>query len=67
MRKLEKPVIEVPARERADGFGERLRRRVSRAVVRDDDLGVDPARAEKLRACGEARRDSASLVVGRKN
>jgi hypothetical protein len=40
---------------------------IGRTIVRDDDLDGGSALAEILRACGEARRDAASLVIGRKN
>jgi len=40
---------------------------IGRAIVGDDDLGAGTAVAEIFRACGEARRDAASLVIGRKD
>jgi hypothetical protein len=54
-------------RKRRDRVGESLAGVIGRAVVRDDDLGGGSALAEILRACGEARRDAASLVISREN
>jgi hypothetical protein len=54
-------------RQRRDRVRERLAGVIGRAVVRDDDLRGRSALVEVLRACGEARRDAASLVIGRKN
>jgi hypothetical protein len=53
--------------QRRDRVGERLTGVIGRAVVGDDDLGDGPALVEIFRACGEARRDAASLVIGREN
>jgi hypothetical protein len=53
--------------QRRDRVGKRLSGVIRRAVVRDDDLGGGSALVEVLGACGEARRDAASLVIGREN
>jgi hypothetical protein len=53
--------------QRRDRVGERLAGVIGRAVVSDDDLRGGPALVEVLRACAEARRDAASLVIGREN
>jgi len=58
-------VAEPTLRQRRDRVGECLAGVVGRAIVRDDDLRTEAALAEKLRAFGEARRDAASLVIGR--
>jgi hypothetical protein len=63
---------QVPVRDPAlgqgrDRVGERLSGVIGRAVVGDDDLGSRSALVEVLRACREARRDAASLVIGREN
>jgi hypothetical protein len=53
--------------QRRDRIGEGFAGVIGRAIVRDDDLGGGSALAEIFRACCEARRDAASLVIGRKN
>jgi hypothetical protein len=65
MRQRQVPVGQAALRQRRDRVGECLTRLVGRAIVRDDDLRTEAALAEELRACGEARRDPASLVIGR--
>jgi len=67
MRQWEVAIDEATLRQRLDGVGERLTGLIGRAIVRDDDLRRGPALAEILRTCGEARRDPASLVIGRKD
>jgi hypothetical protein len=61
------PITQVGLRKSGDRIGKRLAGVIGRAVVRDDDLRRYPAVAEVFGACGEARRDAASLVIGRKN
>jgi hypothetical protein len=53
--------------EGRDRVGERLAGVIGRSVVRDDDLRSSSSLGEIVRACGEARRDAASLVIGREN
>jgi hypothetical protein len=53
--------------QRGDRVGECLTGEVGRAIVGDDDLRRGAAVPEILGACGEARRDAASLVIGRKD
>jgi hypothetical protein len=60
-------IREAAVRQRRDRVGERLTGVVGRPIVGDDDLRAQCALAEVLRACGEARRDAASLVIGRKD
>jgi hypothetical protein len=60
-------IRQTALRQRRDRVGERLTGQVGRAVVGNDDLRRRPAGAEIFRACGEARRDAASLVIGRKD
>jgi len=67
VRQRQVPIGDPALRQRRDRIGERLAGVIGRAVVGDDDLGGRPALVEVLRACGEARRDAASLVIGRKN
>jgi hypothetical protein len=67
MRQREVAVREPALWQRGDGVCERLAGVIGRAIVRDDDLRRRAARAEIFSACGEARRDAASLVIGRKN
>jgi hypothetical protein len=67
MRQRKVAIDEPALRERLDGVRERLAGVVGRAVVRDDDLRRGAALAEIFGACGEARRDAASLVIGREN
>jgi hypothetical protein len=54
-------------RQVIDRVGERLAGVIGRAVVGDDDLCRDPTVVEVFGASGEARRDTASLVIGREN
>jgi len=65
VRQRQIPIGEARVRQRRDRVGERLAGVVGRAIIRDDDLRYQTALAEKLGACGEARRDPASLVIGR--
>jgi len=65
VRQRQIAIREAAVRQRRDRIGERLTGVVGRAIVRDDDLRLQFAVAEVLRACGEARRDPASLVIGR--
>jgi len=65
VRQRQIAVGKTRVRQRRDRVGERLTGVVGRAVVRDDDLRSQSALAEELGACGEARRDPASLVIGR--
>jgi len=58
-------IAEAALRQCRDRVRKCLAGVVGRAIVRDDDLRTEAALAEKLRACGEARRDPASLVIGR--
>jgi hypothetical protein len=67
MRQREIAIDEAALRQRLDRVGERLAGLIGRPIVRDDDLRRGPALAEVFRACGEARRDAASLVKGRKD
>jgi hypothetical protein len=61
------PIGDPALGQRRDRVGERLTGVIGRAVVGDDDLGDGPTLAEIFRACGEARPDAASLVIGREN
>jgi len=65
VRQRQIAIREAAVRQRRDRIGERFTGVVGRAIVRDDDLRLQVAVAEVLRACGEARRDPASLVIGR--
>jgi len=65
VRQRQIAIREAAVRQRRDRIGERLTGVVGRAIVRDDDLRLQSAVAEVLRASGEARRDPASLVIGR--
>jgi hypothetical protein len=44
---------------------ERVRRRVRRSIVGDDDLSLDPAVAKELGASPETLLDATRLVIGR--
>jgi hypothetical protein len=46
---------------------ERVRRRVGRAVVGQDDLALDPAVAKELGASPEASLDATRLVISGQN
>jgi hypothetical protein len=59
--------LDVRSGQRAQGSREDLRRRVGGSIVRDDDLGFEAACLEIFSACGEARREPASLVVCRED
>jgi len=65
VRQRQIAVGKARVRQRRDRVGERLTGVVGRAIVRDDDLSPQSALAEEVGACGEARRDPASLVIGR--
>jgi hypothetical protein len=67
MRQRQVAVGDTRLGESGDGVGERLARVIARAVVGDDDLGGITAIGEIVGACCEARRDAASLVIGRKD
>jgi hypothetical protein len=67
VRQRQIPIRDPRLRKRGDRVGESLAGVIGRAIVRDDDLGGGSALAEVFGACGEARRDAASLVVGREN
>jgi len=67
VRQRQVPIRDPALRQRRDRVGERLAGVIGRAVVGDDDLRGGPALVEVLRACAEARRDAASLVIGREN
>ena len=67
MRQRQVPIRDPALGQRRDSVGERLAGVIARAVVGDDDLRVSSVLVEIFRACGEARRDAASLVIGREN
>ncbi len=65
MRQGQVAIGEAGLRQSIDRVGERLAGVIGRAIVRDDDLRRDPTVLEVFGASGEARRDTASLVIGR--
>jgi len=67
VRQRQVPIRDPGLGQRRDRIGERLAGVIGRAIVGDDDLGGGPALAEVFSACGEARRDAASLVICREN
>jgi len=67
VRQRQVAIGDAGLRQIVDRISERLAGVIGRAVVGDDDLRRYPAVVEVFGASGEARRDTASLVIGREN